>query len=117
MTSRNIRLSVLAFMLVAAPNDAQQFTTGIKVGGLVTDALSGPAPPPTPSFNRSTIGPFVELSLPHKFGAEFDALYKNYGYAAIILTQLHGVAARLDANISYWDFPLVLKWQPVINPV
>src|ERR1051326_106070 len=88
---------------------AQQFTAGIKVGGQITDVFS--ATVPSPSFDHFIFGPEAGIALPHGFGLEFDALHQHYAYAFFIIGPLHNAIAAFNTHISYWDFPLLLKWR------
>ena len=101
---------LVGLFLSASPAIAQEFTAGIKVGGQLTDAL-GDGSPPT-HFDHFTFGPVVEASIAHKFSVEFDALHAHYAYNYFFLGQLHETVGMVDTHISYWDFPLLLKWWP-----
>jgi hypothetical protein len=107
MTLRSVLLLTLAFLASASSSSAQQVTAGIKVGGQITDPLSGQ----NVLFSRFTVGPDVEIALPHRFSLEVDALHWHYAYTILLITSLHSLAGIIDTHISYWDFPLLLNWR------
>jgi hypothetical protein len=60
----------------------------------------------------------VEVSLPHGFGVELDALYSRFGYTSTSSDFLGGsYFSRARAN--QWQFPIVLKRRlpiPLVRP-
>lgn len=93
-----------------------QFTAGIKVGMQTTSVITfppGSGPPPV-SFDHFTFGPVAEVGLPRRLGVEFDALHKHYAEGGPVFGELSHAPVLIgfaDAHISYWDFPLMLKWR------
>lgn len=63
---------------------------------------------------RYTVGPTVELRLPHGFGVEFDALYNrlNYDSYFVLSTPSSGLSTHFTSTAAdRWSFPILLKWR------
>ena len=65
---------------------------------------------------RYTVGPTVELRLPFGLAAEFDALYKRFGYDRD--WDLIGARATFRTTVNAWEFPLQAKFrfEAPLNP-
>ena len=110
-------VQVVLLVLVSLPCFGQQLEFGVKGGIPVTSAFQ------TGSFftmdfgesassatRRYTVGPMVELRLPHGFEFEFDVLYSRLGFADLTKS----VALIFDyANTSAnsWSFPVLAKYR------
>jgi len=95
-----------------ATRAVQQFTVGIKVGKLTNKPLTfDQGGGVSGSFDHFTWGPQIELGLPHGLGVELDALHAHYAYGGVFFNRLHGIEGFVNAHVSYWDFPLLLKWR------
>jgi hypothetical protein len=93
---------------------AKRFAVGIKVGAkpITTDPRVVPF---SPLFDHFTFGPEVEMTLPHGLGLECDALHKHYAYGDYVLgpTTHDPPIGITDTHVSYWDFPVILKWRTI----
>src|SRR5436309_87001 len=82
---------------------AQPVGAGLKVGGLLTDALTVRNVPTLAAFtaegHRYIVGPYVELRLPFQLAVEVDALYRNYDF----------MNAGVNSGVGSWEFPMLLK--------
>ena len=110
-------VQVVLLVVVSVPCFGQKLEFGIKGGIPVTSAFQ------TGSFftmdfgesassatRRYTVGPMVELRLPHGFELEFDVLYSRLGFADLTKS----VALIFDyANTSAnsWSFPVLAKYR------
>lgn len=84
-------------------------------GGVVTTDLT---PHGTDEFKRYTVGPVIEVKLPHRFAIEAGALYKRTGTSSSISlfppgtsqvdVTLVGVTRRVRGNS--WEVPVLGKY-------
>lgn len=111
-----MRLLLLAVLLIMSAG-AQRLRFGVKGGVPLTSAISaarqsGPGTSfrsATADMRRYTVGPAVELRLPRGLAAEFDALYKRFGYDQE--WSLIGARTTLRTTAGAWEFPLLAKYR------
>ena len=60
---------------------------------------------------RYTVGPALELRLPHGFGVEVDALYQRLGMAETTAAQGWIVYRDIHISANSWEFPLLAKYR------
>ncbi|MBI4454276.1 MAG: PorT family protein [Acidobacteria bacterium] len=114
-TGKAIVRMAIVFFSATVPSFAQlaSLNLGVKVGVPATDAFDkGTSVSRLTYFSdtkRYTLGPTLELNLPHRLGIEFDALYKrlDYGFSATSIDLITNTAT----NINSWEFPLLLKYR------
>ncbi len=97
---------------------AQHVLAGMKVGGHVIAPLALPrygSSTPT-AYNAFTLGPVVELTLPHRAGVELDALHKSYAYTyaggvdvGFYSPASGGILGKSDVHVRSWEFPALMK--------
>jgi hypothetical protein len=75
------RTLFLAFTLFSCPVFAQQVGFGVKGGVRATTDIEGSYGPSSES-SWHVVGPMVEVTLPHGFSAEADALFSRFGYSS-----------------------------------
>ena len=99
--------TLILFLLFSTPATAQFFTAGVKGSVRATNDIEGYA---SSESRLYSVGPSIEIGLPHRLSFEFDALYSRFGYSYSgidILGELN--AGRSRANS--WEFPLLLKYR------
>src|SRR5260370_19659840 len=77
------RTLFLLFTLFSCPAFAQQVGFGVKGGVRATHDIEGSFCTSSES-SRDAVGPMVEATLPHGFGADADALYSPFHYHSIL---------------------------------
>jgi hypothetical protein len=95
----------------------QQIEIGAKIGVPVTSAFETGSEfhidfgeSATSATRRYTIGPMIGVQLSHRFGLEFDALYKPLGFDRLVKSGgLLFIHTRTTADS--WEFPLVAKFR------
>jgi opacity protein-like surface antigen len=107
---------------------------GAKVGVPLSDAFEFSSPETCDSTakpvcsilnyssktKRYTLGPTVELRLPHGFGIEVDALYNRLNYDSYFFrfTPSSGqLSAFTGTRADRWNFPILLKWRHDVHRV
>lgn len=123
--------TAVACLLLAAVSSAfaQHISVGIKAGVPLTDLVrtgsgtgSGDVPPSTQT-KHYTIGPVVDIGLPHGFGVEFGAMYKRFDQQSLAVTTTGFII--IDEETSYpiqqtagisavgqsWEFPLAVQYR------
>jgi hypothetical protein len=100
-----IRLLVL-LMLGCRMASAQAPSFGLRAGVPLTSLLKSAAPQFQVVTHRYTIGPTVELNLPHRFAVEADLLYKRLEYK---FAPPNSCASNVKA--SRWELPLMLEYK------
>ena len=107
---------------------------GAKVGVPLADALEVSSPEScagaavcsilnySSKTKRYTLGPTVELRLPHGLGVEIEALYSRLNYDSYFFSSRPSsgqLSAFSSARADRWNFPILLKWRqdvPAISP-
>ena len=113
-----MKLSLLALILSFTAL-GQPVGVGLKIGVPLTDAFniaSGNAAY-TQDTHRYTLGPYVELHLPFRFGVEVDALYRSFQYQSI--ASVSGAIVTGDTSSGAWEFPVLAKYRfglPLVKP-
>ena len=64
-------------LLAAGASSAELFSYGLKTGIPINSLLTSAAPPFQVRTERYTLGPTLELNLPHGLAFEVDLLYKR----------------------------------------
>jgi hypothetical protein len=59
---------------------------------------------------RYTVGPTVELRLPHGFSLEVEALYEPLGFAEVSV-DAEVIDSYIHASADNWNFPLLAKYR------
>jgi len=100
---RLVFVSALAATICAC--NGQSFSLGVVGGVRLTDDMTGNT---TSESKRYTLGPMIDVGLPHRLGIEVDALYRRQGFA------FFGPATvplweRERANS--WEVPILLKYR------
>jgi hypothetical protein len=85
--------------MAATAAAGQTLSWGVKAG-LPLNSLLAAARGYRAGTQRYTVGPMLELSLPHGWSAAFDILYKRLDYAA---------PAGQGRTAGRWEFPLQAK--------
>lgn len=93
-------------MFFVAAAQAQQLGVG-ALGGVWTTADFGGTL--RPESKRYIVGPELELRLPLGFSAEFDALYRRFGYTGYSSSVVGNSITRVRDNS--WEFPLIAKFR------
>jgi hypothetical protein len=112
----------LALMLVAGPILAQTLSIGLKTGVPLTDLVrtSGETGgyPFRANTSRFTIGPALDLRLPHGLGFEFGAMYKRFpqeaGEVQIVAepgTPYSVIYSPYSHTGQSWEFPMVGQYR------
>src|SRR5262245_37258446 len=101
----HIRLLVL-LLLGARMASAQAPSFGLRAGVPITSLLESAAPHFQVVTHRYTIGPTVELNLPHRFVFEADLLYKRLEY-----TFAPPNSSTSNVKASRWELPLMLEYK------
>jgi hypothetical protein len=108
---------VVLLVLVSLPCFGQKIEVGVKGGVPLMNAFE------TGSFftmnfgegassatRRYTVGPMVELRLPHGFELEFNVLYSRLGFAD--LTKSVGlIFDYANTSANSWSFPVLAKYR------
>ena len=102
-----MRITIL-FLVAAAAAFPQKLSFGLKAGHPLEDVFKSGVTLGTivsPSSGRYTIGPMLELHLPHRTSVELDVLYRpaNSG--------LHLTSGFSKLTASEWRIPLLLKYR------
>ena len=112
-------LTLLVVMIPAIPGFSQSpIHFGVKAGVPVTDYFdtnTGIRQTFASSTNRYTVGPEFELTLPHGFGFEVDALYKRFHFTGA--TTAVDVATNEKTTANSWEFPLLIKYRVSDHPI
>jgi len=111
-----LRILLLLFALFSCPAFAQQVGFGVKGGVRVTNDIEGSFGASSES-SRWVAGPMVEVTLPHRFAVEADALYSRFGYDSYF-SNVFG-SSTTQARGTSWEFPLLIKHGlsfPLIHP-
>lgn len=111
------RLSVL-LPLLALGLPAQRFSVGVKAGVPVTAMFhtsdSWDLERSFSKTKRYTVGPSVELRLPHKLAVEADFLYTRLNYGTFVDTSSVSSGPRTYSQstaASRWEFPVLVKYR------
>ncbi|HYL37584.1 MAG TPA: outer membrane beta-barrel protein [Bryobacteraceae bacterium] len=97
-------------LLAAGASSAGVFSFGLKTGVPINSALTSASSQFSVNTHRYTLGPTVELQLPHNFAFEADLLYKRLEYRHS--PQGSGPQAAIAAvNASRWELPVLLKYK------
>ena len=114
---------ILLLVMLTLPCFGQSVQLGVKGGVPVTDAFQASSfftldfgSSGSSATRRYTVGPMVELQLPHGFGVECDALYTRLGFAYFTkMIALEYTYSNTSAN--GWEFPLLAKYRlPKVHP-
>jgi len=98
--------------LFTATAFAQRVSLGVKGGVRLNDDLeSGGEGAKVSESKRYTLGPTVELKLPHRLSLEIDALYKRLGTSSYS-KDITGWGISRDRSNS-WEFPILAKYRLV----
>jgi opacity protein-like surface antigen len=110
---QRIVFPILASLLVVTtPAFSQILHFGAKAGVPVTDYFdtnTGIRHRFASSTNRYTVGPEIELTLPHGFAFEVDALYKRFHFTGS--TTAVDVITNEKTTANSWEFPLLVKYK------
>ena len=109
-----MHMRALALILLAPGfAAAQALFLGLQAGAPLNQLLVSGQPDYEVKTHRYTVGPTVELGLPHRFGFEADLLYKRLEYT---------YASAPAVAISRWELPLLVRyrfadrrWQPFVS--
>jgi len=104
-----LKLALMFLLAAAAAYPQKLFSFGAKIGHPFEDVLHSQLTLGsilTPSSGRYTLGPTVELNLPHRVSIEADILFRPIRFDA----QTLGVTT--DRITGYeWRFPLLAKYR------
>ena len=96
--------------LFTATAFAQRVSLGVKGGIRLNDDLeSGGEDAKVSESKRYTLGPTVEIKLPHRLSLEIDALYKRLGTSSYS-ADIYGWGISRDRSNS-WEFPILAKYR------
>jgi hypothetical protein len=112
----NVR-TFLVVLLSTLPCFGQQIEVGVKGGVPITDAFETGeefhldfGEGATSATRRYTVGPVIEVRLPHGIGVELDVLYKRLGFDD--LTKRAGVALTYTRTVANsCEFPILGKFR------
>ena len=108
-------MRILVFLFILGPCFGQHLAIGVKAGARPTSQFEGYGVPESRPY---LVGPMIEVSLPHGFGVEFDALYSRFGYTSSA-GDIFGGAYFSRARANQWQFPILLKRRlpiPLVKP-
>jgi hypothetical protein len=106
-----LRLALLFLLAASAAYPQKLLSFGVKAGYPVKDALEVATSGhfiAAPSSGRYTLGPTVELNLPHRVSVEADLLYRRTKFA---FRDTGTVGSETQAKGSEWRFPVLLKYR------
>jgi hypothetical protein len=98
---------LLSVLILSAAAPAQLLTLGVRGALRATNDVEGFA---TSESKIYSVGPNIEVGLPHRFSFEFDALYNRFGYS-YASTDILGEANIGRSRANSWEFPLLMKYR------
>jgi len=96
-----------SILFLSAAASAQLVTFGVKGALRATNDVEGSAGSESKIYS---VGPSVEVGLPHRFSFEYDALYNRFGYS-YSSTDFIGEVQFGRSRGNSWEFPLLMKYR------